>query len=119
MSFIERKIEEVEWNENNVGLEIEGLLIGVEKVKYSDGVGFVYTVKSANIPGKIFRFRGVKQLNSMVHESDVGKKVRVRYDGEDKSKAVTNGMHYPKKFTVAVEEEDSADTTITDSDIPF
>ena len=48
----------------------------------------------------------------MLAEDVKGRRLRVRYDGEDKAKPKANGMHYPKKFTVAVEEEDSADSTI-------
>lgn len=116
MTFIERKVKDVEWNGNNVGLEIEGCLWFVETVQYSDGSGLVYTVKTK--AGEILRFRGAKQLNMTLHKSDVGKLVRIRYEGEDKSKALSNGMHYPKKFTVAVD-DDPANPTITDSDIPF
>ena len=102
-----------------MGLEIEGWLWLVEAVQYSDGMGLVYTFKGRK-PGEILRFRGAKQLNLNLHKSDEGKLVRIRYEGEDKSKAVSNGMHYPKKFTVAVDEEDDpSNPTITDSDIPF
>jgi hypothetical protein len=121
MAFIERRVKEVEWNDNNVGIEIEGSLWLVEEVQYKDGIGIVYTVKSKKTPGEIIRFRGAKQLNSILHQSDVGKPVRIRYDGEDKSKPINNGMHYPKRFTVAVDELDESfgNPSITDSDVPF
>ena len=118
MAFIERKVKELEWNESNVGIEIEGPLLFIEEVTYKDGTGIVYTVKNKKTPGEIIRFRGAKQLNAVLHQSDVGKPVRIRYEGEDKSKPISNGMHYPKTFAVAVD-EDSTDPTITDSDIPF
>jgi hypothetical protein len=119
MAFTERKVIEIEWNNDNKGTEIVGRLLDVEVVQYKDGPGLVFTLNSEKARGEIIRFRGATRLNTKLHKSDVGKVISVRYNGEDKSKGVSPGMNYPKDFTVAVDEDSANPATITDLDVPF
>ena len=119
MAFTERKVIEIEWNDDNKGIEFVGRLVAVEVVQYKDGPGLVFTVNSLKTPGEVFRFRGATRLNTKLHKGDVGKVISVRYKGEDKSKEVSPGMNYPKDFTVAVDENSANPATITDLDVPF
>jgi hypothetical protein len=119
IAFTERKVIEIEWNNDNKGVEFVGRLVAVEVVQYKDGPGHVFTINSEKTPGEVFRFRGSTRLNAKLHKSDVGKVISVRYNGEDKSKEVSPGMNYPKDFTVAVDEDSAYPATITDLDVPF
>ena len=111
MALTERKAVEIEWTDENKGREIIGRLVDYEIVQYKDGPGIVLVVQSEKA-GEVFRLRGAKRLIMLLHKSDVGKRVSVRYDGEDKSKEISAGWNFPKNFTVKVEEdslESSAD----------
>jgi hypothetical protein len=119
MAFIERKVIDIEWNKDNEGVEFVGRLVAVEVVQYKDGPGLVFTLIDEKTPGQIIRFRGATRLNARLHKSDVGKVIRVRYNGEDKTKELSPGMNYPKDFTVAVDEDSANPATITDLDVPF
>ena len=120
MAFTERKVVEIEWNNDNKGIEFMGRLVAVEEVRYKDGPGLsFYDQRREDARVKSFRFRGATRLNAKLHKSDVGKLVSVRYNGEDKSKEVSPGMNYPKDFTVSVDEDSANPATITDLDVPF
>lgn len=119
MAFTERKVIEIEWNDDKKGIEIVGRLASVETVQYKDGPGLVFTIIDEKTPGQIIRFRRATRLNIKLHKSDVGKVISVRYKGEDKSKEVNPGMNYPKDFTVAVDEDSVNPATITDGNVPF
>jgi hypothetical protein len=117
MAFTERKVIEIEWTEK--GIEVAGRLVAIEVVQYKDGPGIVYTLNSEKTKGEIIRFRGATRLNMRLHKSDIGKVVIVRYNGEDKSKEVSQGMNYPKDFFVGVDEASADPKMITDLDVPF
>ncbi len=118
MAMIERKVVEVEWNAENKGREVLGRLVSVEVVQYKDGPGLVYSV-SGNKTGEIIRFKGATRLNHLLHKSDIGKVITVRYNGEDQSREVKVGMNYPKSFSVGVDEDSVNPNVITDADLPF
>jgi len=116
MAFVERVVTEIEWNAENKGREVTGVLVSVETVQYIDGPGIIYTVKGAK-PGEVIRFKGATRLNQRIHKTDVGKKIAIRYNGEDKSKEMKPGMNAPKDFIVLVDEAPES-KAITDDDLP-
>lgn len=125
MAFTERVVVEVDWTDENKGTEIVGRLVSIEVVKYKDGPGLVYTLKTGT-PGEVIRFKGASRLNQRLNAHDVGKLIAVRYNGTDTSRQMSVGMSFPKDFTVGVDEEsnkpaqpNAAGVAITDDDIPF
>ena len=63
MAFTERVVVEVDWTDENKGTEIVGRrLVSIEVVKYKDGPGLVYTLKTGT-PGEVIRFKGASRLN--------------------------------------------------------
>lgn len=125
MAYTERIVVEVDWTDENVGMEVMGRLVSIEKVQYKDGPGMVYAVKS-NTSGEVIRFRGVTRLNQKLSLQDIGKLVAIKYKGEDKSRQMPAGMSYPKDFFVAVDENSNKPVEpnqhgvkITDEDIGF
>jgi hypothetical protein len=117
MAFTERKVIEIDWSKENKGMEVQGRLVSVETIQYTDGPGLVYTVKGSK-PGEVIRFRGATRLNQRLHKSDIGKVIAVRYNGEDKTKEMKPGMNPPKDFIVMVDEGSINPDVITDDDLP-
>jgi hypothetical protein len=117
MAFTERQVIEIDWSKENKGMEVQGRLVSVETIQYTDGPGLVYTVKGSK-PGEVIRFRGATRLNQRLHKSDIGKVIVVRYNGEDKTKEMKPGMNPPKDFIVMVDEGSINPDVITDDDLP-
>jgi hypothetical protein len=123
MGFIERKIVEIDWSQEDEGLTVQGRLLKIESVRYRDGIGLVYTVRGTK-SAEVIRFKGSSRLNLFLSPADIGKDIAVRYDGEDKSKSVQAGWNYPKAFTVMVDDATPETNTnqhnvaVSDDDIP-
>lgn len=118
MAFIKREVIEIDWSNENKGQEVVGRLISIEVVNYKEGPGYVYTLNNESKKGEVIRFRGATRLNMRLHKSDIGKVVAIRYNGEDKSKEMPQGMSYPKDFVVLVDEDSINPEVITDLDLP-
>jgi hypothetical protein len=56
MAFTERKVIEIEWNNDNKGTEIAGRLLDVEVVQYKDGPGLVLRLIARRHEVKSFAF---------------------------------------------------------------
>jgi hypothetical protein len=82
-----RAVEMVERREPHfvvfrVGDVVEGILVEIERVQVKGKSGLRYTVDDS---GQLYRFLGTYQINEKIQIGDVGKRVRIRYEGEDTS----------------------------------
>lgn len=102
MALKQRKLVEIEFKTR--GETVEGYLVGAEKVTFQDGgANVVYLVKRSD--GSVASFNGTTVLNKLLHRSDVGCFVAVKFDGTDGSTPVKEGYSPKKLWTVGVDEE--------------
>lgn len=71
----------VQFNEGDV---VEGVLVEIKSLSVQGKPAIRYTVDDN---GQLYSFLGTYQINEKIHFGDKGKKVRIRYEGEDRSVA--------------------------------
>lgn len=102
------------------GDQIEGVLLGKERITVESKPVVRYTVKRLS-DAKLFSFLGTADIVTKLRDGDEGHLISVRCDGENTM--VKRGDNCMKVFTVMVskkpfgEIKDSLE--ITDEDIPF
>jgi hypothetical protein len=66
----------------NPGDVVEGTLVEIERIQVKGKPGLRYTLDDH---GQLYRFLGTYQINEKLQMGDIGKWVRVRYEGENRS----------------------------------
>ena len=106
------------------GEVVEGILIGIDRIKVAEKPAVRYTLKADN--DEVCSFLGTYQLNSKLRIEDKGHRISILYVGEDAM--VKRGENYMRVFEVKVSKERfagqpvgsiSTALEITDADIPF
>ena len=80
IEMVERK--EPQFVQFNMGDVVEGILLKIERLRVQSKPALRYTVDD---DGQLYSFLGTYQINEKLQVSDIGKRVQIRYDGEDTS----------------------------------
>jgi hypothetical protein len=109
---------------NRVGMDVEGVLLAIQKVKVKDKPTTQYLCKDDE--GELFTFLATYDIARKVRKEHIGHAVMVKYEGEDNTVEVGEGKNKLRRFKVyiakqrEVAKQDVEDSlTITDDDIPF
>ena len=108
MALKTRTLNEIEFNAP--GITIVEYLIAANVVKFRDGGSNVTYLIKRKTGGVVDSFQGSSVLNKLLHRSDVGCYVEVKYLGLDAAPVAT-GMSPKKLFDVGVDDEDRIDGT--------
>lgn len=85
------KAAERTWKGVTVGDEVSGLLVDIKRDTGADGTGTVYSLQQED--GSITAVWGTDNLNRNIKDSDIGKEVKIEYQGLQKNPKTSRSYH--------------------------